>query len=67
MSQVKEITAGYTYTKNLGNYESLKIDGSVTITVQPGETAEEVTAKAYSVAKQQVVNGLKTWGAGVGR
>lgn len=31
----EKITVGYTYTKNLGNYENVKVDADVTITVEP--------------------------------
>lgn len=56
---VKEITVGYTYTKNLGNYENVKVDADVTITVEPGEDLDELYYKAYSAMKKQVKNGLK--------
>jgi hypothetical protein len=58
MSQVKEISVGFTYTKNLGNFESLKVDAGVVVTVDPGESEEEVYRKAWNVAKKQVTNGL---------
>lgn len=55
---VKEITVGYTYTKNLGNYENVKVDASVTISVEPGEDVDELYDKAYDTMKKQVKNGL---------
>lgn len=54
----KEITVGYTYTKNLGNFENVKVDASVTITVEPGQDLDELYNKAYNSMKKQVKNGL---------
>ena len=61
--QYKEIQVGFTYTKNLGNYESLKVDVSVTIAVAEGETVEDVSTKAWNAAKAQIKKGLDTFGA----
>lgn len=55
---VKEITVGYTYTKNLGNYENVKVDAGVTITVAPGQDVNELYDKAYESMKKQVKIGL---------
>lgn len=54
----KEITVGYTFTKNLGNYQSLKVDTSVTMTVEAGESTEDVAAKARQYCRAQVKKGL---------
>ena len=54
----KEITVGYTYTKNLGNYENVKVDASVTISVEPGENVDELYDRAYESMKKQIKNGL---------
>ncbi len=54
----KEITVGYTYTKNLGNYENVKVDADVTITVEPGQDMDKLYDKAYDSMKKQVKNGL---------
>ncbi|MFJ7408097.1 MULTISPECIES: hypothetical protein [unclassified Lysinibacillus] len=55
---VKEITVGYTYTKNLGNFENVKVDAAVTISVEPGQNEEELYNKAFESMKKQVKNGL---------
>ncbi|WP_019536555.1 hypothetical protein [Paenibacillus ginsengihumi] len=60
MSQVKEITVGFTYTKNLGNYESLKVDAGVVMTVEPGEDPAAVYDRAWESAKKQIKRGLET-------
>lgn len=54
----KEITVGYTYTKNLGNFENVKVDASVTISVEPGENVDELYDRAYESMKKQIKNGL---------
>lgn len=56
--EVKEITVGFTYTKNLGNYENVKVDANVTIAVKPGQDVDELYAQAYDSMKKQVKNGL---------
>lgn len=55
----KEISVGYTYTKNLGNFENVKVDASVTITVEPGQDPDELYSKAYKSMKQQIKKGLQ--------
>lgn len=57
--QMKEISVGFTYTKNLGNYESLKVDAGVVMTVDPGEDPAAVEAKAWEYAKKQIKRGLE--------
>lgn len=54
----KEITVGFTYTKNLGNFENVKVDAAVTISVEPGQDVEALYDKAYESMKKQVKNGL---------
>lgn len=61
---VKEITVGYTYTKNLGNYENVKVDALVTISVTPGEDVDELYDRAYESMKKQIKNGLKKFQEG---
>lgn len=55
---VKEITVGYTYTKNLGNFENVKVDAAVTISLEPGQEVDALYDKAYESMKKQVKNGL---------
>ncbi|MCS1392998.1 hypothetical protein NXZ77_15580 [Lysinibacillus boronitolerans] len=56
--KAKEITVGYTYTKNLGNFENVKVDAAVTISVEPGQDIDALYDKAYESMKKQVKNGL---------
>jgi len=64
MSQVKEISVGFTYTKNLGNYESLKVDAGVVLTVEPGEDPAAVEAKAWEHVRKSIKRGLETANGG---
>ncbi|MDT2237662.1 hypothetical protein P7H19_17210 [Paenibacillus larvae] len=41
MSKTKEIHVAFTFTKNLGNYENLKVDAAVTMSVDPEDDVEE--------------------------
>lgn len=61
---VKEITVGFTYTKNLGNFENVKVDAAVTISVEPGQDTDELYNKAYESMKKQVKNGLNKFTEG---
>lgn len=58
MSQIQQISVGFTYTKNLGNYESLKVDAGVVLTVEPGEDPAAVESKAWEHVKKSIKRGL---------
>lgn len=45
--KVREITVAVGRTVNLGNYESARVDVSVTVEVPPGEDADLVFTEAY--------------------
>lgn len=60
MSQVKEISVGFTYTKNLGNYESLKVDAGIVMSIDPGEDPAAVELKAWDYVRNQIKRGLNT-------
>ena len=42
-----EIKVNYGYTKNLGNYESERLDASETVTLRPGDNIEEALLNVY--------------------
>ena len=52
--KVTSISATFGFTKNLGNYQTLRADATVIANVEDGETPEEAFAKAFEMAKQQV-------------
>jgi hypothetical protein len=59
MSQVSQICVGFTFTKNLGNYESLKVDAGVVMTVEPGEDPAAIEAKAWESVRKSIKRGLE--------
>lgn len=63
--QIKEIQVGFTYTKNLGNFENVKVDAGARITVEPGQDFDQLYSKAYREMKQQIKFGLHEFGKGV--
>jgi hypothetical protein len=48
MNMIKEFTIGASHTINLGNYESLKIEASITVTPNEGEITEQEKTEAQS-------------------
>jgi hypothetical protein len=64
VSKIKEVSVGFTYTKNLGNFESIKVDAGFVIAISEGDDEDAAFAKAWAAAKAQVVKGLQTFNAG---
>lgn len=58
--QVKEVSASFAYTKNMGNYESMRAESTVIAQIEPGEEPGEVSSKCFEMAKNQVKNQIKT-------
>jgi hypothetical protein len=58
--QTKEISVGFTFTKNLGNFENLKVDAGVVITVDAGDNPEDIYDLAWENTKKQIKKGLET-------
>lgn len=52
--KAKEITVSIRYVKNLGNYQSFTAEAGITAEVEPGENPEDVFAKSWTMAKEQV-------------
>jgi hypothetical protein len=52
--KVKEISATFAFTKNLGNYQSLRAEASITVEVEDGENVLAVYEEAFLTVKQQV-------------
>jgi hypothetical protein len=48
MSKIKEFTVGASHTINLGNYESLKIEASITVEPEGEEITEQEKSEAQS-------------------
>ncbi len=52
--KVREIHASFSFTKNLGNYQSLRVEASATSELEPGENVEEAFEEAFELVKAQV-------------
>jgi hypothetical protein len=52
--KVKEIFATFAFTKNLGNFQSLRAEASITVEVEEGENVLAVYEEAFATVKQQV-------------
>jgi hypothetical protein len=59
MAQLKEVSVGFTFTKNLGNYQSLRVDAGLVLSLAPGDNPQTVYAEAWQTAKQQVKQGIE--------
>ncbi|RAW13698.1 hypothetical protein [Paenibacillus taichungensis] len=58
MASVKQISVGISFTKNLGNFQSLKVDASVNMELQPGDNPEVVYENAWATVQDQIRKGL---------
>jgi hypothetical protein len=47
------------YTKNLGNFESLRLDCQVSDFVREEESAQEASSRVYQFVEQELVEKLK--------
>lgn len=47
------------YTKNLGNFESLRLDCQVSDYVREDETAREASDRVYQFVEQELMNKLQ--------
>jgi methyl coenzyme M reductase subunit D len=56
---VRHVTVGLGYTLNLGNFESMRFDYSVTDTVRSGELIEEAIARVEGIVEAKLVERLK--------
>lgn len=58
--QVKEISATFAFTKNLGNFQSMRAESTLTAQIEPGEEPGEVSGKLFGMAKDQVRAQIKS-------
>ena len=52
--KIKEVSATISFTKNLGNYQSLKAEASIVSELENGENEGDVFKKIFEIAKAQV-------------
>lgn len=59
MPTPKEVHVDVTYTKNLGNYESVRFNAGITFVVHEGEDLNEVYKQAWDTVGDQIGEQLK--------
>ena len=52
--KIKEISATFAFTKNLGNFQSMRAEASITVEVEDGENVLAVYDEAFLTVKNQV-------------
>lgn len=52
--KVTEVRVSFSYTKNLGNFESVRVEAGATAELETKENAEEVFPNLFELAKQEV-------------
>jgi len=58
MPKVKQISVGASYTKNLGNFQSLKVEASIVMELLDDEDPSVVYEDAWAKVQDQVRKGL---------
>lgn len=53
--KVRSITIGMGRTYNMGDYESFRIDGSVTVDLAEGESPADATKLAFPTLRAQMI------------
>lgn len=59
MSTITEFSIGCSKTINLGNYQSIRIEASVTVQMDPKETLADASAAAQDELRQLLENTYK--------
>lgn len=59
MSEAARVTFSVGYTKNMGDFNSLRIDVGVEDSVRAGEDLEDATNRIYEFVSDQLVEKLK--------
>lgn len=52
--KITEVSGTFSFTRNLGNYQSLKAEVTVVSQVEDGEDPESVFKNIFDMAKEQV-------------
>ena len=56
--KINEVSASFAFTKNMGNFQSMKGEATITAQLEHGEKVEEVFSKIFETAKIQVKSQL---------
>lgn len=60
MPKINEIKASYGLTKNLGNFESLRLDITLSATLENGEDIDQAWGELLKEARQKLMDAAKT-------
>lgn len=58
VTPIRHVTVGMGYTMNLGNFESIRFDYSVTDSVRSGELVNEAIDRVEAVVEKRLVDRL---------
>lgn len=58
MPKVKQISVGASFTKNLGNFQSLKVEATIVMELHDGDDPKAVYADGWEKVQEQVRIGL---------
>lgn len=59
MAKIKELSVSVCFTKNLGNYQSLKLDAGLTVSLEEGDDYDKEFQKAWDIASEQISDQLE--------
>ena len=59
MAKVKSIRVEVNYTKNLGNYESLKLGAAAELELEDKDKVADIYKKAYDMCSNEIMEHLK--------
>lgn len=54
MPVIRTITVGMGRTYNMGDYESYRIEGAITVELEPGDTPAEAAEKSFPILREQM-------------
>lgn len=59
VSEAARVTFSVGYTKNMGDFNSLRVDVGLSDSVQEGETLEEASDRVYSFVSEELVKRIE--------
>jgi transcription elongation factor Elf1 len=59
MAKVKSIKVEVNFTRNLGNYESLKLGAAAELEIEEGDNLNDIYSKAYDMCSNEISTQLK--------
>lgn len=52
--KAKEVRATFSFTKNLGNFQSIRVEATVVAELEPKDTPEKAFRECWELVKEQV-------------